>query len=822
MNKHIDIDLLKHRQALDDWLADCKRRINLRFPNIDFDAFFWPIRTLYQTAQQDWYFTEPLADLAEKDSSYRDALRCFVAEMILDGKPKHISDPVNAYRQMAAISPHVLFHITMLDLRQLEERLLTHAKENPQAANRASSTLSVLSKLTTQLARKGVLPALGFYARASIKAELKKIRTTHQARKRDGKAELLDRRMESFNEAFNRMVDGAPELSARDRVALCAVALLLCAPSRINELLCMSIDDHVTVEDYAQRTIGELNAVHSAHQMLLVTMKGSKGAEWSPKPVLNFMIDVFHYCISIIQYHGKRSRMLVEWYQRHPNTLYLPPDLEHLRGRAISRRNLERIIQLNGNLPDEQVNQTAILYFKELADRQFKGPNPAFTQKKGKGPLGHRMIDYLTWADVEALLLNKVNAALDQCRRVTFLNPYQGDLAKMLFLFDDNKQPFLPGAANYQSLARTLKLTEKQRTNRYPPTIFQILHITMPVGGKVKIAEIESHDPRRWLTTMALIHGEKLSDVLINKWANRCKLSQLKHYDLRTAEIMAAQAAMPEVEALKELTDLSNGMATMETLEDQFGLQVAIVTADDAGIAMTSMDAVAEAIENRPIAKSSRGIIIIYPQRFGVCFHQHHEKPCRNYSNDLSVSCLTCNEAAVTKGHFPTNEEIRRTSALLFSSVVRHLENLVLTHNRNIADDFTALGEHMLTLIEKSLSKDTLDELAVHLIEEVNQIIHLLKDRHLARRLEQAFVARGFVKRLDDPTVRCGALMKYHNPTQHAEPLLERALEEHGGRGEVERDEQALVAKYPLFAPKALGLKDERHLIAPDDDESED
>lgn len=64
--------------------------------------------------------------------------------------------------------------------------------------------------------------------------------------------------------------------------------------------------------------------------------------------------------------------------------------------------------------------------------------------------------------------------------------------------------------------------------------------------------------------------------------------------------------------------------------------------------------------------------------------------------------------------------------------------------------------------------------------------------------------------------------MKYHNPTQHAEPLLERALEEHGGRGEVERDEQALVAKYPLFAPKALGLKDERHLIAPDDDESED
>ncbi|HZX32800.1 MAG TPA: hypothetical protein VFF03_15730, partial [Rhodocyclaceae bacterium] len=62
------------------------------------------------------------------------------------------------------------------------------------------------------------------------------------------------------------------------------------------------------------------------------------------------------------------------------------------------------------------------------------------------------------------------------------------------------------------------------------------------------------------------------------------------------------------------------------------------------------------------------------------------------------------------------------------------------------------------------------------------------------------------------------ALIKYHNPTHHSEPLLEIALDEHGGRQQVQRDEQALIMKFPQFAPKTVGLKDERHLIAPDKD----
>lgn len=317
----IALDFIRQRAAMDKWLAECERRMGLRFPLINFRADAWPIRSFYQTEQRDWYFTEPMADFFEKDISYVDALRCLVAEMVIAGKPKNFLGTLSGYRQLAKDSPHRLFELSLGDLRRLEERVLTHCKVNQQSAGAIKSQFGWLSKFLTKLSRNGVLPVLGWRAHASTMTELSRIDIAHRNKRREGKGDRLNRCIEAFNEAFNRMVDGAPELSARDRVALSAGVLLLCAPSRINEPLCMSIDDHVTVDDYAQKGVGELDEAHRAHQMLIITMKGSKGAQWSAKPVLSFMMDAFYYSIDIIKSHGKRSRMLAEWYQQHPNTL---------------------------------------------------------------------------------------------------------------------------------------------------------------------------------------------------------------------------------------------------------------------------------------------------------------------------------------------------------------------------------------------------------------------------------------------------------------------------------------------------------------------
>lgn len=815
----INFELIQRRKALDNWLADCRRRMGLRFPKIEFDSMHWPIKTMYQTPQSDWYFTAPMADFETKDASYIDVLRCLVAEVVLAGKPKELGRNMEPYRLLASISTHRIFDLTLKEMRKIESNIVAQARANPSSAGRLANYLTNLAKLATKIAFKGVVPRTSFYPLAEVKAEMLKLYMAHISKNLTGTGSLLDRKIEAFNQTLNALADNDPRLSPMDRVAIATVTRELCAPSRINEVLCSSIDDHVTVEDYAEQTIGKQDLTHRAHQMLLVTMKGSKGGHWSAKPVLDFMIDTFHSTTGIILEYGKRSRMLVEWYQIHPQMLYLPPSLEHLRDKDITRDLLTKIVQLTDSPHLGATNSASDIYFEELKDKSFKAQNP--NTHKVNGTLNARqIIEYLHWDDVEELLLTKVHRAMANCRKVTDGNHYQGDLSKMLFLFDSDKTPYLPFALRYRTIARRLKQTDALRARKtHPPTVFEKLDITMPVNGKIQIASIDTHDPRRWLTTMALLHGEKLSDVLINKWASRCRLSQLKAYDFRNSDELAEFSKMPQTPMLEELTDMSNGLVATERMEDQFGLKTAIVAAHNAGISMTSMDLVVQATENRPVAKTSRGIIILYPQRFGICLHQHHEKPCRNYSNSLVTSCVTCNEGAYIKGHIPSNDETRKVARQLLTSVLRQLENLAHTHNRGIADNQETLAEHMMILANKAA---TLEEVAVYFIEQFHELKHLIKDNLLARRLEEAFVTREVVKKLDSPNVSSGALIRYHNPTRHADPLLEVALDSHAGREQVAHDERNLIKVFPRFAPKALGLKDERHKVTPDHDNEDD
>lgn len=831
MSMPIAFDDFQRRKALNKWLADCKKRMAFRFPKVDFDSDAWPIKTLYGADLNDFYFTESLADLINCDKSYREALRCLAAEHFLCGKTNNLQAICMAFRVLAKGFTQPIFNLSIQDLRRFEVKLLNKVRENPGSAATAAGHAYTVERTAHLLARKGVTATLGFFRKKQFKAELHSIIKVRYAKRLSAKTEILDHQMEAFNQAFNAMIkntshkDGTPVLNSGDKLAICAVAIGLCAPSRINEVLTMSINDYITVEDYAgapatARNMG-IVSLSKAHQMLIITQKGSKGAEWGPKPVLQFMIDVFHYCIEKIKELSVHSRMLTEWYQMYPKKLYLSVELEYLRGQVLNKHDLGKIIFLESGKPSKEMIRAGTKMITALKGKSFQISNPNILAS-GDMDNAYKKTLGVNWADAEEYLLARVHKAMHNCRRVTTENYFIGDLANMLFLYDINEMPFLPHAVSYQYIRRRLKRINSGKAGyETPPTIFEKLNITMPVKGKIEFAHLSLHDPRRWLSTQALKHGENLSDVLINKWANRCNLVQLKAYDFRTAEMMAEASVMPESQQLTQLSDLSSGLGAVEKLEEQFGLQTAIVTAQHAGIAVTSMDAISQAIEDRPVANSSRGIIVIYPQRFGACLHQHHETPCRNYSNDLSASCMTCNEAVHVKGHIPTNDATRNLAKKLFTSIIRHLENLARTHNRNVADDPAALGEHMVMLVEKGLNPIQLEQLASELINNFHEIKDLLKDRQLANRLEQAFVARGVMQRLDNQDVLNGALIKYHNPIRHSQPLMEIALDKHGGRAKIQEVEASLIAKHPIFAPVAEELKDERHLIEPDDDEED-
>ena len=242
MTKVIDFESIQRRHALDKWIADCRRRMALSYPKIDYDSDYWPIRKLYQTEQSDIFFTRAFKDFASKDVNYRESFRCIVAEMVIATKPKELKKPSQSFRSLADASSQSIFDLTLQDLRNIESSCIEKAINQHSLAETIYYQLSTLAKHVARLSAKGVIPHLGFYLRAETKKKLRKLAETNRTSTRSSKEDILDPQINAFNDAFNAMLenpvkDGKSILSELDRVAICILALLLCAPSRINEFL---------------------------------------------------------------------------------------------------------------------------------------------------------------------------------------------------------------------------------------------------------------------------------------------------------------------------------------------------------------------------------------------------------------------------------------------------------------------------------------------------------------------------------------------------------------------------------------------------------
>lgn len=796
MEKIDELDVARKRKNLEKWILKCQEAMGHKFPKIDFQSDHWPVKTIYKTDKANVFLASLLKSLRLKERNFSEVARCLNASYLLESKTRSTVSFNKTIQMLAQTECESIFHLSLEHLKHVERECISKAQKNKGSAGAYHSRLSYLEKIVKRLADEGVISPIGYHVLSATKKTLLDIRSQYVGKKSEhNESDLLDCKIAALNDAINALYDDDPRLNSADRVVIALLARMMCAPSRVNEVMCSSIDDHVVIEDYS-RNSGQ-GDMQEAYKMLLITMKGSKGANWSAKPALNFMIDLFNYATAVIAKHGERSRMLARWYEENPKKIYLPPEIEYLRGQDLSRQDVSNIINLNLSGKD-----TSALTFRALKKKIFFGPNPKHSKF-----LRRKQIHFLKFKVVERHLLIKVHEAMNKCRRTTSLNHYKGKVSDMLCLFDDDQMLFLPSAMNYRYVNRAIMQRRINSRLEGPPTIFEALGITMPVAGTVQTAWMQSHDPRRWLSTQALRHGKNLSDVLINKWANRLKLGQLKAYDMRTSDELSDLSTMP---ACEELDDISAGIQRVASLQEKFGLKANFVTVLDANIRVTSMSKVFEAVNDRPVARNSEQLIILYPSQFGVCLHQHHETPCRNYE-----SCLPCDNNVVVKGHTTSNDRIRERAQLLRTSVIRQLNRLVLAHNQGIADEPDQLASHILKLSEKGLSGE---ELADNLIDEFHEIAELVSDKLLYQRLQEAFVASGYTKRFDAEKVKNGALIKYHNPAYHSSPGLERALESHGGRKQIVMAEIKLQEKYPQFKSIDTNRIDARHLQGIDDE----
>ena len=803
MSDVIDLTRSRNTRALLALANKYRLDMKFRWPAIDFDSDEWRLNQLYQTTMLDTRFHPMIVAFAHSDTSYLLALRCLVAEAALQGYKKSSRNYFLAWRLLQNQTVP-LTELRREHLTNLEEKVVRVAK--PASAQPNSASLSLLSTMLATLAQSGVIDHLAWNPSANTKDRLRKLRVDWQIKSRSERSiETLDRKIEALSDATQAMLLRDERLSNADRSAIAVFNILMCAPSRINEPLCMRITDRYKIDDFAKRPDSDnAGTLHQAHQLLL--MKGSKGADWSGKPILNFMIKLSEASWNIILESGQRSRTLVKHYEKFPNRLYLPQELEHLRGKPVTKNALWQITNLTAREPTfNEVNSTCggvwdtfLQRYKSSNSTLQMVENPRILRSDGQKN-GFSRIPALAWQAVEEFLLERVRQQMDSMRRVTTSNRYHGALSQMLMLVDIDRTPYLPRAWNDNTVRARLKDSTWRNKQSREKSVFVKLGLQMIQNGELIDCYIDTHDLRRWLTTQALDSRERLSDVLINKWANRVKISQLSAYDLRSAEKKADQVSIP---VPNELNSITSGLQALEGMEEKFGLRTEIAIAQGDALAVTSVDAVLQATENRPVARSGDQIIILYPNRYGICLHQHHETPCRAYSGCSDG----CNEQLTVKGHLPTNKEWRKQGELTTRSIVSQLQALISARQRGVADDRAALDAHLLLLVKGMNAQAMADDL----IERFHDIKEQIQDLNFRNELEAAYVSRGIVTRLDDQHVPDGALIKYHNPARHASPGFERGIEAQlGGREEMQRQDLLLHQRHPELAPRPAGLRED-------------
>ena len=907
----VDLESKAREAALESFISDVKDRFEKRFPGIPYDSPQWDFRNPSgQTDGKDqrltWqqvHHTRVLlsrpnlveARLAPLHPSFARAARAILAKLVLLDKAKttdrmeyglcflsHISSPCEH-----AVPVQPLHALTVDDLKHLERRVLTACLTQDTAESLKNERLQVdhlivpgepmLGKvgLTNHTYLLVLYDAIRTLQKAKVISPMH-ARLSHEVSDlllaigkqqteafRKDKVKELEPGIAALSDAITAMADGDPRLSQIQEAVLCVMGLEMCAPSRINEVLAMSIHDRLrAVDDYAHdpgeegnsSTISEAQLLHRAHAGIkeasipnaldslpnTVLMKGSKGASWGAKPLLDFMLVMFNWCFDHLIEMGAGSRLLLLHYEKYPNRLYLPPDLEHLRGKPLTSIQIGRIMLLDGDLGTdvetfrvkakdaERAGQhvtgalsKAGLRFTlaqrpDLADQivdERKGLIEALTKKSPASSNSSAKADaqtikrlsktkknteYSEWSEVEKELLRRVHEAMDSLRWVTPITQYKGNLSNMLMLFDSRgRHPaYLPGALSAPEVRCRLYSTKNGKTQPVQ-TVFEALDLKMPMlsedGTKVEIvpAYCRPHDPRRWLTTMALRHsGPELSRLLINLWANRLDVSQLKAYGYLSSQEKAAMTAQTVPEGMppalvKEPGDLSEVSEVSAVLKEElisaYKLPTQSVGVGMHAIRITTMDAIHSAECNHPVAKAGDKVVLVFPTPYGICLHQHFEVGCTNYRGCGGG----CSDQRLIKGHLPTNEQARKQANKLHDVIVAQVRRLTLARNRRVVHDLDKLDEHLGRMIQQHMD---VEEIASRLIAEFLEIKDFIKDAAFKADLEDAYAFKGKVDRLDDPTVSSGAVIRYYNPERNGRPEQERTIEALGGRQSMEQE----------------------------------
>lgn len=273
-----------------------------------------------------------------------------------------------------------------------------------------------------------------------------------------------------------------------DVMVTSAVAIMCSAPERINEVFRLGLHSEVQQPNSAGDPVYGLR------------WYPSKGAAPQVKWTVQSMADTVKKAIARVRTVSEPARALALWYEKNPTRIFLPPDLEHLRGVEVLRlADLSQILFEHPVKPSVTATWCQTYGVKRVA--------------RGR----------VLFADVEAAVLAMLP------RNFPVAHPGQRlRYSEALFLVRKNE--LHDSRAIYRCMFFKLESNDIYGRLSQQPTlrdsIFEKFGYREPDGSKISVT---THQFRHYLNTVAQIGG--LSQLDIALWSGRSRISENKAYD---------------------------------------------------------------------------------------------------------------------------------------------------------------------------------------------------------------------------------------------------------------------------------------------------
>ncbi|WP_373036582.1 hypothetical protein [Sulfurimonas sp.] len=382
------------------------------------------------------------------------------------------------------------------------------------------------------------------------------------------------------------------------------IALLFCAPNRINEVFLAPFDievfEKIKNKDFDDSTDTNSNEYKEAYGLRWFP---AKGAEPTIKWVIPSMADTAKEVIRKLKKLTASAREVALWYENNPSKLFLLQDLEYLRN-----THLLNIKEISFILYGVDNTNKSLDKKRSSIHVWLKKHSILTTKLKGK--------IYATYKDVEKSILSLLPKEFPYVNTEIGLKYSETLIIQRKYEYNDQRDVIIP---TIQSFTHAF-IADALGAREAKSSLFTIFDYKEKNGSLVQAT---SHQFRHFLNTLAQKGGASQLDIA--KWSGRADIQQNKDYDHLSPDdmlLMIRDSIGDEDKMIGPLAKINDVKAKVIISRDEFA-QLKVPTA--------------------------------HLTEFGICIHDYTMSPCQ-----LHRDCMNCTEQVCMKGDTERTDNIKK------------------------------------------------------------------------------------------------------------------------------------------------------------------